>query len=157
MKVSRKHIFPPLKEYSKASRDCLTGFTLIEMVVVVVVIGILAAVVFPEYTRSREHSIDKQAQAILKLIRAAQGSYAMKLGDYYPFSGSEGSVSLINSNLKLDLADNGEWSYAVEDLAPGFQATLTRNRGGYNRSWLINNSNENATCTFISGPNNWCP
>lgn len=124
---------------------------------VVVVIGILAAVVFPEYTRAREHAVDKQAQAILKLIRAAESNYALKSSYCYPISSSTSSVPNLNSNLKLDLVDNGEWSYLVEDLTPGFQATLTRNRGGYNRRWSINNSNENAACTYISGPNNWCP
>ena len=97
----------------------------------------------PQYNRSRERTMDKQAQSILKAIRAGERSYNLDTGLYY--SGAS-SVSDINSGLQLDLVDDGEWVYSVTGTS-GFTATMTRNKGGYNRTWTITSGAVNATCT----------
>ena len=131
--------------------------TLMELVVVVLIIGVLAGIMVPQYIRSRERTIDKQAQAILKVIRAAERNHKLRNGQYWP------SVALvawlvpdINSNLSLDLVDDGEWIYIITGSnGTHFQAQMFRNKGGYNRFWTIQHDTENPTCTPVGSSS--CP
>lgn len=132
------------------------AITLIELIIVVIIVGVLAGFALPKYTRAREKAKDKQAQVILGLIRSAQRAYRMELHHYYPppAAPSVGDIPTINSNLGLDLVDDGSWSYSIA-TDNGFNATMTRDAGGYNRSWQINSAMTNATCVPIGGSN--CP
>ena len=120
------------------------ALTLMELIVVVIIVGILAAISIPQYTRARERAMDKQAQAILTLIRAAERSYFMETGLYYPTI-STTEVRLINEHLGLDLIDDGKWGYSATN-AEGFKVELSRSRGGYPRTWTINSTMVNASC-----------
>ncbi|MDD5355544.1 MAG: prepilin-type N-terminal cleavage/methylation domain-containing protein [Candidatus Omnitrophica bacterium] len=125
------------------------AFTLLELIVVVVIIGILAGIMVPSYTRARERAIDKQAKSILSLLRSAERNYKMETGVYYPAGTSTTSLSDINSNLNLDLVDDGNWDYTVAAWNSGatFIAALYRNKGGYIRTWTITSNTVNATCS----------
>ena len=48
------------------------GFTLLEILITVIIIGILSAIAIPNYTKSRERALDKEAQVVLNLIHAAE-------------------------------------------------------------------------------------
>ena len=58
------------------------GFTLIEMMVVVVIIAILAGLALPLYTKSVERSRISEAVKILGVIRDAEINYALEYGNY---------------------------------------------------------------------------
>jgi prepilin-type N-terminal cleavage/methylation domain-containing protein len=134
----------------------LTGFTLIELIVVVVIMGILAGIMVPKYMQAKERAIDKQAKAILCLIRAAEINYARDTGSFYG-PDSIIAISSINSNLGLELADNGNWVYKIwtqqdETYPPPnhnlvyvqtLRAVMCRNGGGVSRSWYINLNSTN--------------
>ena len=68
------------------------GFTLIEMMVVVVIIGILAAIAVPLYSKTVERTRIAEAVDILKAIRDAEMRYAMEFGDYSPGVWGSGSL-----------------------------------------------------------------
>lgn len=120
------------------------AFTLIELIIVVMIVGILTGIAAPSFMRSRERAMDRQAQVILKTIRVAEKSYKL---DYTTHAVPLSTVPSINNVLELDLADNGEWTYSVTGGASSFTATMTRNRGGYSRTWTITQSDTNPTCS----------
>ena len=63
------------------------GFTLIEMLVVVLIIGILAGIALPQYDRAVEKSRVAEAQIILKSMLNAQQECITNTNNYYKCSG----------------------------------------------------------------------
>jgi len=61
------------------------GFTLVELLIVVVIVGILAALGLPQFTKAREHAMGKEAIVNLKLIAAAEKIYRMEASAYFLF------------------------------------------------------------------------
>jgi general secretion pathway protein G len=48
------------------------AFTLLEFLVVIIIIGILAALALPNFGKAKEHALGKEAIANLKLMAAAE-------------------------------------------------------------------------------------
>ncbi len=59
-----------------------SGFTLIELLVVVLIIGILASVALPQYTKAVEKSRAAEAINVVRSIRVANEAYFMATGSY---------------------------------------------------------------------------
>jgi prepilin-type N-terminal cleavage/methylation domain-containing protein len=59
------------------------GFTLIELLIVVVIIGILAAIAIPKFKNSKERAIISQMRSDLRNMVTAQESYLADAATYY--------------------------------------------------------------------------
>lgn len=123
------------------------SFTLIELMIVIVIIGILMAVTFPSYDKIQEKTQDREAAVALKYIRAAEKIYKMENGHYYPEVGSDSNIDTINSELKLSLSGSN-WSYTVD--ADSAQAA----RKGKDKTWNIDltDNTEELTCSGADCP-----
>lgn len=105
------------------------GFTLTELVIVIIIIGILVTLAATHYGGTRERAFDREATANLKLIQAALRVYRMEGGAF--FNSSDNTV--INRDLKLSLQTaNPRWNYQVDTAGCG-QATRT----GGARAWCF--------------------
>ncbi|MFQ5680599.1 MAG: type IV pilin protein [Candidatus Omnitrophota bacterium] len=105
------------------------AFTLVEITIVLVILGILAGIAWPNFMRSKERALAKEAIVGLKLIRAAEMVYQSENGTYYPSSGSQGNIATINTNLRLTLSETN-WDYTITGGASAFTATANRQGSG---------------------------
>ncbi len=117
------------------------GFTLIELMVVVIIMSIMVALTVPNYINTREKALDKEAVAALRLVYAANKHYFSKLDHYYPTAGSP-TIANINANLSIALS-SGAWNYALSGTGATFSATA--GRGG--RTWTVNQGTSTPACS----------
>ena len=133
------------------------GFTLIEIVLVVVLVGVLAAFAISNYVAIKEKTLNRQAKAILLLIRAAEKNYRMEYNNYYPYpAATETTMSVINRDLKLSLpvTVSTSWGWLIGVNSATGSATATRT-GADARVWTINFSGD-ADPTCPSGTYTYC-
>ena len=70
------------------------GFTLIELLIVVVIIGILAAIAIPKFSATREKAYFAAMKSDMKNLASQQEIY---YADHYSYSGVTTSLSFTNS------------------------------------------------------------
>src|SRR5437868_10194979 len=88
---------------SKKILDSDSGFTLIELIVVVVIIGLLAGLVLPQFIRQEEKAKLKACRAQIELLGTALDTYRLDIGRY-PTS-QEGLVALQQRPFGIDRWD----------------------------------------------------
>ena len=89
------------------------GFTLIELLIVVVIIGILAAIAIPKFSGTKGKAYLATMKSDLKNFASAQESYYYDNGDYYPGAVPNAAIAFTPStgvNITIAGADVGGWA-----------------------------------------------
>ena len=58
------------------------GFTLVEILIVVIILGILAAIVIPQFTNASQNARESSLQSTLQTLRSQIQLYKLQHGDY---------------------------------------------------------------------------
>lgn len=98
------------------------GFTLIELMVVIAIIGLLVAIVVPDLIKTREESTIAATQASLRGIQSALELYYTRY-KYYPTT----LPTLITEGYLQEGADKDPWmkNYSYQPVVEGGQATAS--------------------------------
>ena len=73
------------------------GFTLVELLIVIIIIGILAAIAIPMFLNQRDKAKDSAVKGGTHNIELGIASYAVDNGDHYPATVLDSSV-LVDSH-----------------------------------------------------------
>lgn len=127
------------------------GFSLLELLIVVIIVGVLATLFLPNFRPSRESALNDEARANLKLIQAAEKIYKLEYNVYFPAPEplSNSNETDINYYLKLALPTQAsKWDYVINTTGSIFDAVAIRVSPptGYGRSWSINNTAPEPGC-----------
>ncbi|HEU0224882.1 MAG TPA: type IV pilin protein [Steroidobacteraceae bacterium] len=115
------------------------GFTLIELMVVLVVVAILAAVAFPAYRESVKRGHRRAAQSVMMDIVNRQHQYFVANRGY-------ASVAELNYTLPPDVGANYTYDIVLDPgPPPGFQVVFTPTGGQVSDGNLSVDSNGTKT------------
>jgi prepilin-type N-terminal cleavage/methylation domain-containing protein len=101
------------------------GFTFVELMIVVALIGVLAAIAIPRFMRSSMKTKQSEARGILKQIYTMQRAYYQEKDAYYP---SDGSTVVTQpgggiAGLGVEIMSSARYSYSITGNGATFVAT----------------------------------
>lgn len=101
-----------------------SGFTLIELIVVVVIIGLLSTIALPSFLNQADRARQAEGQSNIGAINRAQQAYKLE----------EGGFASTIPDLKIGIQDTENYDYEITTPNPNQQtiatATPLKNQGG---------------------------
>jgi len=106
------------------------GFTLIELIIVIIIIGVLAALAVPLYLKSTERVKGAKARHSLGIIAQAEKMYRSENNQYINFGAGAAEATLGGYIELADVDADPDWTYAVSGSSTsGFLVTAARSDG----------------------------
>ena len=112
-----------------------SGFTLVELLVVMLIIGLLAAIAIPSFFNQREKANDAQAKENAHTAQVAMETYATDNGGSYAGVAANGSQlksiegALNNANLAV-VSTTNTYTVTLTATATGRNFSIARNSSG---------------------------
>ena len=118
--------------FTPLEKTFLTGFTLIELIVVVVLIGIIAGFAIPNYDKAIRKAHERDMSTQMMALHAANMIYRANAGKYWDTATvPETALSVINSTLGINIISNDGTTYSYTSNVGGTTFTATARWGAY--------------------------
>lgn len=104
------------------------GFTLIELMIVVVIIGILASMAIPRFMAVSTRNKQSEAKLILKQIYTNQRTYRQQgTGYFIPTGPASAATPNVLMSIWVEIPTSSMYVYTINATANTFTATATSN------------------------------
>jgi len=105
------------------------GFTLIEVMIVVAIIGILAAVAIPQFLAYRKNAFNSAAESDLRNLMTAEGAYFASNQTYTTSQVQLGNKTSRNVMLTVNSASATDYTATARHSSGGHTYTVTGSVG----------------------------
>lgn len=97
-----------------------SGFTLVEILIVVIILGILAAIIIPQFTDASTSAKESSLTSNLQTLRSQIGLYKIQHNDHYPSYPAYTDAALFETCLTIKTDVDGiEWTSDAQGTAFG--------------------------------------
>ena len=104
------------------------GFTLLELMIVVIVIGVIAALAIPRFMASTTKAKTAEVSQILKQVHVQERAYRQEYDTYWGNGVSaDGSNPLNFAKLGVMIMEGARYTYSIEATPTTFRCTATAN------------------------------
>jgi prepilin-type N-terminal cleavage/methylation domain-containing protein len=134
------------------------AFTLIELIVVVVIVGVIAAFAVPNYRKTIDKTFERDAINQMYTLHAAEQRHFERTGSYYPTGSANAGLSAINTNLGLSILNTSTVDlWHCNDVSGVYNCYARRRPGtGNNEFWIFMTpapiAADNPCCSFGTCP-----
>jgi len=113
--------------FSNVKRTTRRGFTLVEVLIVVVILGILAATVLPQFTTANDDAMEAALMQDLQVLRSQIELYKYQHLGKYPADGSTDQQDFIDAMLLSSDADGTTGAVGTKPFGPYFVGQIPPN------------------------------
>ncbi|MBF0619154.1 MAG: type II secretion system protein [Candidatus Omnitrophica bacterium] len=128
------------------------AFTMVEILIVVIILGLVAAFGIPSYTKAISRQKARQAIANLRAVSAANNYYYNRYGTSKIVSGSTLAVSDIDAAFKLNLGYDTSTTYTCSDIMRGSKEEYCTAKNPGDNYTLNLWKNGEVRCTGVACP-----
>ncbi len=132
-----------------------SGFTLVELLVVMLILGILAAIAIPAFFNQKQKANDSQAKAMAHSAQIAIEAFSTDNGGSYS-SATLSTLQAIEPTLNIAVSTTRPYLSAPTVSTSGYTLTITSPTSGDTFS-VVRSAGGSLTFPCTSGGNGGCP